>query len=301
MREMTPPVKLTKSRHIAAVLMLLVFSLVLSNLSGCGSKTSVNNLKSEERSTNQVAYDSAAAPSTPQVGSESDPITLDRRTIQKADLNIRVQDVTAAVDQIMALSGENGGYTVNSRVYRENDQVSGRLAIKVPQANLYSVISSISACGEVTDKTIAAQDVTEEYYDSQARLKVLQAKEERLLSLMDKAANITEIISVENELSKTRSEIEVLTGRLQYLTNATEYSLINITLVQGLPGTIQAPQGTAGKSWQGLISSISGMINFASATVVFLFTALPWLVVVLLLYLLGRYGYKRTRTRNPIE
>ncbi len=87
----------------------------------------------------------------------------------------------------------------------------------------------------MTDKVISSEDVTEEYYDSEARLKVLKAKEDRLLNLMNKANNITDIISIENELGQTRSEIEVLTGRLKYLSNATDYSLVNIKLQQPFP------------------------------------------------------------------
>jgi len=291
--------RFNKPRYIVTVLLLLVFSFAVLIFSGCGLMTSKNTSESKNN-TSDVVYD-LDAPQTQLAGSASEVIVLDRKTVQKADLNMRVQDITATVDQIIALCSDNRGYTVSSRIYRENESVSGELAIKVPQANLLAIITSISTFGEVTDKTINAQDVTEEYYDAQARLKVLKAKEERLLSLMDKAASITEIISIENELGKTRSEIEVLAGRLQYLTNATEYSQINITMAQGVPGTIKAPQGTLGRSWQGLVDSLNGVINFASGTMVFLFTAIPWLVVLALLFLLGRYGYRKARARKPKE
>lgn len=283
-----------KSRGILTTLLLAVLAATLLLFNGCGSRNSAPTEQSLN-SGSQITYNDSASTTKAELGGEDGAISFDRKTIENAELNIRVQDVAAAADQIIALSNVNGGYTVSSHIYGEDQTVSGRLSIKVPQANLVSVIASIANMGEVTDKTITTQDVTEEYYDSEARLKVLQAKEERLLGLMDQAANITEIISIENELSKTRSEIEVLSGRLQYLTNATTYSLINITLGQGLPGTIQAPQGTLGRSWQGFVSSISGLINFASGTVVFLFTALPWLAVLAILFLLGRYVYRKIR------
>ncbi|MEA4926813.1 MAG: DUF4349 domain-containing protein [Syntrophomonadaceae bacterium] len=291
--------RLTPPRYIVILLLMVLAGMVLV-LSGCGAKSST--LESGHSSNqNQVAFDSASVPESELAGNTAKAVSLDRKTIQNADINMRVQDVSASVDKIIALVNENNGYTVSSRVYRDNQAISGRLSVKVPQTGLESVLSSIAALGELNDKTITTEDVTEEYYDSQAHLKVLQAKEERLLDLMDQTSTITDIISIENELGKTRSEIEVLSGRLQYLTNATTYSLINITLVQGLPGTIQAPQGTLGKSWQGFISSISGLINFASGTVVFLFTALPWLVLLALLFLLGRYGFRKMRARRREE
>ena len=284
----------TKTNYIWAVLlsMALIFSMIMA---GCGSKTS--DLLSG-RSQNEIVSDTSA-PETKQTSTLSDSVSLDRKIVQKADLKMQVPDVAAAADQIIALSSQNGGYTVSSHIYRDGDSVSAQLALKIPQAALLPAINSISALGEVTDKVISTQDVSEEYYDSEARLKVLKAKEERLLGLMNKAVNITEIISVENELSKTRSEIEVLSGRLQYLSNATEFSLINLTLKQGVPGTVQAPQGTWGKAWQGLVNSLNGVFNFASGAVVFLFSAIPWVVILAVLGWLGLGGYKKFRARQP--
>jgi hypothetical protein len=293
MKDLTKP---TDPRYILAILLLIMLAGTVT-LGGCSSKSSTN-LSGAGRSASQTANDSAAATKAELGSTTFNDADSDRKAIENADLNLKVQDVAAAVDQIMALTGQNGGYTVSSRINRDNEQASGRLSIKVPQDNLLSTISSIGNLGEITDKTITNQDVTEEYYDSQARLKVLQAKEQRLIALMDEAANITDVISIENELTKTRSDIEVLTGRVNYLTNATTYSLINITLTQGLPGTIQAPQGTLGKSWHGFIASISGVISFASGLVVFIFTALPWLIVLAAVFLLGRWGCRKIRWRK---
>ncbi len=288
--------KANRGRHhrSAKLLGLLLVLLVLG--AGCGVRSS-SELYQSGRSPNEVLYDSAPAES-PEPGSLGYSSGVKRKTSQNADLEMKVQDVAAAVEQIIALSNQQGGYTVNSHVYRDDERVSAQLVIKVPQANLQPVTESIVNLGEVTDKVITTQDVTEEYYDSQARLKVLQAKEQRLLGLMDKAANITEIISVENELTKTRSEIEVLTGRLQYLSNITDFSQITIRLQQGIPGTVKAPQGTWGKAWQGFIGSINGVISFTSQLVVSFFVILPWAAILAVLTAIAIYIGKRSKKKS---
>lgn len=282
-----------RDRHHRSTILLGLLLILLVLAAGCGANSS-SELYQSGRSPNEVLYDSAPAES-PEYGSLGYSSGMERKTSQNADLRMKIQDVTAGVEQITALSIQQGGYVVNSHVYRDDDRVSAQLAIKVPHANLQPVIDTIAGLGEVTDKVITSQDVTEEYYDSQARLKVLQAKEQRLLGLMDKAANITEIISVENELTKTRSEIEVLTGRLQYLSNITDFSQINISLTQGIPGTVKAPQGTWGKAWQGFISSINGVITFTSQLVVSFFVLLPWAALLAVLTGLGWYIRRKTR------
>ena len=90
----------------------------------------------------------------------------------------------------------------------------------------------------------------------------------------------------------------MLSGRLIYLDKATAYSLIEIELRQAIPGAVKAPQGTMGKAVQGLISSINGLINFASHTVVAIFVILPWALVLFLLFLLLRYIYRKHRSRR---
>lgn len=269
--------------------------LLLLAAAGCGASKISTELAQPGRSQNEIAMDSNGSSKSQEPSSLGSTASVERKTAQRADLQMKTPDVAAAADQVIALVSQNSGYTVTSHIYRDNENVSAQLVLKVPRANLLPVIESIAKLGEVTDKNITTQDVTEEFYDSQARLKVLQAKEQRLLGLMDKAVNITEIISVENELTKTRSEIEVLSGRLQYLTNITDFSQINISLRQGVPGTVKAPQGTWGKAWQGFISSINGVINFGSGMVVVFFVILPWLVILAVLGWLAVYIYRRRR------
>jgi hypothetical protein len=282
------------------IIVILLILLLTGSLIGCGSAKSQDLVQNERA---EMAKDSA--PGSPETAPQSDSALesagMERKIIQNANLDIKVEDVSQTVDRITALCTENGGYTVNSRLYRDDQRVSSQLSIKVPQEKLNDIISSISQLGEVTDKVISTRDVTEEYYDAEARLKVLKAKEERLVGLLGKAASINDIISIENELGKTRAEIEVLAGRLKYLANATEYSLIEIELVQAVPGAVKAPQGTMGKAMQGLVSSVNGLINFASHSVVALFIILPWALVLFLAFLLLRYIYGKQRARRTRE
>jgi hypothetical protein len=274
-----------------ALLMLIIVTLALLSLSGCGSKSA----KDESLIYRSQAESSASSNEMKDADLTGAMPAADRKVVQNAEITLKVQDVTAAADKITNLNQTNGGYTVNSHIYRNGEQISADLTLKTPQPKLTAFITDIAAFGEVTDKRISSEDVTEQYYDAEARLKVMRAKEERLLSLLDKANSITDIISIENELGQTRSEIEVLTGRLKYLTNAVDYSAVHITLFQAVPGAIKTPQGTTGKAIQGLITSLNSMINFGSNLIVALFVLLPWLLLTIILVLVFRYFYKKKK------
>lgn len=275
------------------LLLLLVLCLLLGMFSGCGSNAKDANLSEIAAPGEQFKL--------PADNEFRTPASIERKIIQNADLTLQVKDVPATVDQITDLTARMGGYLVNSRQYRYEDKISASLSVKVPADKLTSMVETISGYGELTDKTISTEDVTEEYYDAEARLKVLEAKEARLLALLEKANTITDIVSVEKELGAVRSDIEVIKGRLKYLNNATSYSTVNITLEQALPGSLKAPQGTMGKAWQGLINSLNTLIDFGSGLVVFLVVIMPWVVVFGLIFYLIRYLYRRRKKSRSGE
>lgn len=291
-----PNVKPFPGRPISVLInlfLLIVLCLMLGMFSGCGS-----NSKDISLSENNSLDEQFQLPADNEVRT---PASIERKIIQNADLTLQVKDVSATVDQITDLTGKMGGYLVNSRQYRYEDKISANLSVKVPADKLTDTVETISGYGEVADKTISTEDVTEEYYDAEARLKVLEAKETRLLALLEKANTITDIVSVEKELGAVRSDIEVIKGRLKFLNNATSYSTINITLEQALPGSLKAPQGTMGKSWQGLINSLNTLIDFGSGLIVFLVVILPWVIVFGLVFYLIRYLYRRRKKSRSGE
>jgi hypothetical protein len=278
-----------------SLLLFLVFTLALLGLAGCGSKSAQENQSQSVRDYSSQADSAAPSYEMKDADATSGITAPDRKVVQNAEVSLKVQDVAAAADKITELNQTNGGYTVNSHIYRNGEQISADLTLKTPEQKLTRFIADIAKYGEVTDKLVSAEDVTEEYYDAEARLKVMRAKEERLLGLLDKAGSITDIISIENELGQTRSEIEVLTGRLKYLSNAVDYSTVHVALAQAVPGAIKTPQGTMGKAVQGLITSLNNMINFGSNLIVALFVVLPWLLLILILGLVFRYFYRKKK------
>lgn len=277
------------------IVLFLLLALLLPAASGCGSSSK------ETDSIGYVNYDQPEAPREEDGGLGAPPAIpndVERKIIQTVDLTIQVDNVQSVMDKIIQLTDENKGYIVSSSIYKQEEYFRARLTVKIPREILNDTVSTISGFGEVTNNDTYTEDVTEEYYDSQARLKVMESKEARLIALLDKAADITDIIAIETELAQVRSDIEVLQGRLQYLTNSTSFSTINIELKQAIPGHVKAPQGTTGKAWKALINSTNNLIDFGSGLIVFLAAALPWLVILTVIYLIIRSIRKKRKDKK---
>lgn len=168
------------------------------------------------------------------------------KIIYSGDIEIEVENFDSAYSQAKTLVGSYGGYVSDTNVYMTPaGKKRGVITVRVPKDKYDAIIEDISSLGTVKTLRTEAQDVTLEYTDLDSRLNSLQMQETRLLELLERAENITEILDIEKELERIRGEIERIQGRLKYLDNKIDYSTITITLrepepVVGKPVTLNA-------------------------------------------------------------
>ena len=201
-----------------------------------------------------------------------------RKVITTADLAIKVDDASVAVDEIINITQDAGGFVSSSSVYDnyygESTGKEGYVTIRIPQSGFTSVMDDIEAIGAVTSKSISGKDVTEEFVDLNARLGNLERQELRLLEILNMTTTVDEVLDVERELGRIRGEIESLTGRLNYLNDRVDLSTINVRVSEPRPIT---------HSWSlqnALSNSINGFISTVNGLIVFIGYVLPILIFV---------------------
>ena len=85
--------------------------------------------------------------------------------------------------------------------------------------------------GEIHNVNSDSQDVTEEYYDVDARIRNKKQEETRLNDLLAKAAGrLDEVLTLEREITRVRGEVEQLQGRLHVLDSVTAMSTVNLEI-----------------------------------------------------------------------
>lgn len=290
------------------MLMLAVLLIISMMAAGCASKTetgSDSTVKMVDQSQN--ARESAVpASSTMDEYSKSATSSVDyttgdeaqRKAIMDGSISLKVKDTPAVIGDIARLAEEYQGYVVSSYISKSGDYFNGQIIIKVPQDKMVEVSDRVIAMGELSDRRSTSQDVTQEFYDSEARLKVLLEKEARLTSFMASAQSIEDLISIENELAANREQIEVLQGRLNYLTNATSYSQLTINLSQSVAAQVEPPTDAWGQAVQALVTSLNYLVSFLSWCLMALLALLPWLILLALLILLLRWLFRKRRARR---
>ena len=151
--------------------------------------------------------------------------------VRNGDMSLVVEDVVNARDETSQLAVRFDGYVVSSRISGEEQDMRGWISIRVPDDKFEQTLAELRELAvRVTSESTDSRDVTEEYVDLQSRLRNAEATESQYLALLEKAEAVEDILRIYDSLSRVRSEIEQIKGRMQYLERTSSMSLISVNL-----------------------------------------------------------------------
>jgi hypothetical protein len=221
-----------------------------------------------------------------------------RSIIYSGTMTVRVDDVDAAAAKAISFATAAGGFVGGDNRRRDDRRSTGTLVLRIPAAKFTPTLEQLKDLGDEEDRTITAQDVTDQVVDVQARLDNAEASVDRIRVLLAKATTIGEITSLESELSRRLSDLESLQARKRKLDGLTALSTITLQLLGPEAAVVKDK-----KDEIGIVAGFkSGMTAFLASLQVAL-TVLGWLVPWLLLLGVPVYVvlwlYRRFRPRRP--
>jgi hypothetical protein len=250
--------------------------------------------------TPQPTYTAAPRTGTGEQPPETDQQQSQERVILRdASLSITVHDVPAKIDTISAMASEMGGWVVTSNTSTRGELIYGNINIRIPAERLDEGLSIIKTGVEkVNSETVNGRDVTQQYIDLNSRLTNLEAAESQLQTLMDRAANVEEVLDVHAELVRVRGEIESIRGQLQYFDEASAFSSVSVTLSPVPPNvvTTQAEGWNPGETVENALGALLRIVQFVIDSAIYVtITVLPPLLVIGLPLWWGFRRYRRSK------
>jgi uncharacterized protein DUF4349 len=222
----------------------------------------------------QFGLEPQPTPATPpedQVGEVGQPELS--RVIRTAEISVVIprdafdQRFGEAVDA----AESNGGYVQDSRTRTR----AGTLTIRVPAENFDETLRAVRGLGTVEVESIRGRDVTADYVDLRARLRIGKSRREVLLRLMGKAVSIEQTIRVQNALDETQLRIEQIQGQLRLLDDRTSLATITLSLrEQGVNADVETPSIP-----NAFERSVAGFVGVVAAIVIGLGYLLPLLLI----------------------
>ena len=225
------------------------------------------------------------------------------KVINTADLDLETKEFDSASQALDRIVESLGGYYESRSLNQGGSYRSLSCTVRVPADSFSAFLDQMGEAAHVTSRHEYTDDVSEAYYDNEARLTTQRTKLERLQKLLAEADTMEDIIQLESAISDTELQIEYLSGTLRKYDSLIGYSTINLYLREVYRlSSDEEPATTFGQRLNAALSAglergIEGLedltIGIARNWMAILFLAV---VVAVALVLLRR---RRRRRRTP--
>ncbi len=244
-------------------------------------------------------FDRKAASAGDQSLALIEPTQPGRYLIKNASILIETEDARKASETLVAALQGLGGYVSD---LRESVDSLGRrsiqVQIRVPADRFDDTMHQLEPLGKVLNRKISTADVTEEFVDTDARVRNLKATEDRLLKHFERTGDLEGIVEIERELNRIREQIERLQGRLRYLSNRVDFSTFNIVLHEKpKAGPVVPPETfSVGKVASEATRRLVGFFQNLTARIIWLgIWAVVWVPLVAVAIFLIRRAVRQAR------
>ncbi len=223
---------------------------------------------------------------------EGVPLPARRKLIRNATVTLDVDSVESAVTALRAAAQSLGGYVGDESQSQEGVRgPRGSLTCRVPADRLDAMLARIRSIGRPRDVAVTAEDITEQYFDLEIRLRNQTRLEEQLLALLSRKGNdLGDLLNVERELARVRGEIDSLEGRRRYWDNQVAYSTVTIT-VEGPRPALAADEGGI---WSSLGTAVTdageNLVGFVAGFI----ATIGWLAPLVFVLMAGLWVLRRT-------
>lgn len=225
------------------------------------------------------------------------------KIIRSAEREIKTTQYDADYLNLTDLVSEHDAYFEENSV--TGDAKYGRTAnmvIRVPAAQLDSFLTAIDVLGEVTYRYERAEDVSERYSETEARLSVLRSQLARLEEMVASAESVEELILIEERSSEIITEIEVLEGRLRGWDSQVNYSRVSLTMWEKVEAVEPQPEALGARMREAFVDSVDWLKVFGEEFMILLSAMVPrllvWIPAIVVLVVLVRVIVRTARKRR---
>ena len=211
----------------------------------------------------------------------ADVLFQEKLLLHRGYLQLYTADYEGAEEKILAVAESYGGFLQESSIsYGDpGDRPTGTYLLRIPGERFQEAMVELSKAGTLAGSSQSVENITAIYEDVNARLDALEIQEEQLKGYLRKAGSIEELLAVEKELARIRTEMDQALSQLKNWDRELAYATIQVSLTEDPLGAsvITSPLGRLPEeSREAFIASVNFLLNGGSFLVVTLFRLLPF-------------------------
>ena len=281
-------------------LSLLLAALLVFALCACGS---ADTASSAPAASYDMAYTEAAYPAEAEEyggfavtggtqlesGSGAAPEGSPEKLIYSASATVETTEFDGTIEKLSALVEQYGGFVESSSVNGSNYYTQSRgysstryasYVIRVPSDKFSALMGSLSTLGNVPYSHTYTENITAQYYDTDARLTAYQTQEARLLEMMEAAKTVEDLIAIEEKLTELRYQIESLQSTLKNWDRQVAYSTLDLEVQEVVEYTPESRMSYGQELALALTNGLKRTGEFFKDLLLAIVGALPALVIL---------------------
>lgn len=217
---------------------------------------------------------------------------VEEKLVYRCQLDIETKNYAEDKENLMKLISEYEGIIQNSNEYDSDDywyssdHVKTRgtktlnLQVRIPSEKYKEFIGTVGTIGKVKRNSQQVDNISYDYYNTQADIEQLKIQEQRLLEMMEQAYTIEDMITVEDRLSEVQNELSKLQTKLVGLDTDVAYSYVDIELeeVFEYSATEVEKPGFFKRLGEEIVDGFKAMIQIFEDIILFIVGAVPRLI-----------------------
>lgn len=296
--------------------LLMAVLMTVGILAGCGSSPKTEAAYAPDAGDYAMAESAVEAPYAAKDAMDNsgmqptgNPQTLpqNRKWVITMYVSAETEDMDASLEAVNSHIAAMGGYVENQNFNNGSISSSHRsrsisMTVRVPAQQVDAFMQQVSGVINVVNSSRNVEDITLTYTDTESRITALKTEEARLLELMGKAENMSDLLVIEERLTEVRYQLENYSSRLRRYDNQVDYATIDLSINEVVRYTPAAQRSFWQRIGDGFVESIEDLTETVVGIVEWIIVDIPYLIVLGLLgwgtVVLVKKGHLRSQEKK---
>jgi anti-sigma factor RsiW len=216
-----------------------------------------------------------------------------------ASLSIIAKDFASVESAVKSVTARHSGYIGELNTAAPTDAAKTFSAtLRIPSAQLDAALAELKQLGRVEQETQGGEEVTKQYTDLVARLKISRATEQRLLDVLrNNTGKVKDVLEVENEISRVRGEIEEMEADQRTLQSRVDFGTVTLSVAEEYKASLHsAPFSTGARLHNAFVTGYHSVVENVIGLLAWLLESGPTLLLwAALLFFPARWIWRRIR------
>ena len=272
----------------------------------------------ETAAADEAAYDEAVVTESYDAGSTSSDEALKDAENQKksaenkgvinaemlvytCNVSIRTDKFQESYDKLKQLINDMSGF-IESEDYNESDSSyssskTSHMTIRVPSNNYNTMLDSFGDIGTVSSKSSNAQNVSQEYSDTEKALEIYEAELARYIERIKTIKDESALLDLESKITDLQINIAQLKSRKSQIETDVAYSYVYLTLTESSYKE-ETQESFGGRFVNTIKQSLQSFLDIGEGLLFFIILVLPEVIVIFIIVMVIIKLVKRSKRKK---